>query len=145
MPSAAKSDMPVGGRRCERVQMNLDPRWWLRRQCRLTVGFRHSPKCPAADISPLARFCSCAWWAPLSMVSLSSPETLLRRRLKRRRRYPNSAESFSARTTEFVGLSPPTPVTKPKSAISDLSAGYFAFSREERLQPKLGPIPWGPV
>ena len=45
--------------------------------------------------------------------------------------YPHSAESFSGRTTEFVGFLPTQSVTRPKSAISDLPAGYFAFSREE--------------
>ena len=49
-------------------------------------------------------------------------------RSKRRRCYPNSADLFSGRTTEFVGLLLTQPVTKPKSAISDRSAGYFAFS-----------------
>ena len=33
--------------------------------------------------------------------------------------------------SEFVGFLPTQSVTRPKSAISDLPAGYFAFSREE--------------
>ena len=67
--------------------------------------------------------------------------------LKRRRRYPNSAESFSGRTTEFVGFLPTQSVTKPKSAISDLSAGYFAFSREEptKARSNTDPLPQGIV
>ena len=58
-------------------------------------------------------------------------EDALTDKLKRRLSYPNSAQSFSGRTTELVGLLPTQPVTKPKSATSDLStAGCVAVSGE---------------